>query len=483
MLWIALTPLLVLIFLLTVMRKPAIISLPIAWLTAILCGIAWGMQGWVLAEGALKGILVAVDIILIIIGALALLETLAATGQINKIKKSFKKISKDPRVLAIVIAWSFGSFIEGAAGFGTPAALAAPLLASLGIPAMTAVIVSLIANSTSVSFGAVGTPVLVGLATATESTITLEKAAVIGATVHAIIGTLIPLLIACVVAKKMQGSFRKGLEVWKFAIFAGLSFTVPYMLISFLGPEFPSFLGGLIGLAIVLTYLKVSIRALAPYGIAALLLLCTRIPPVREALQNIAFKITTQNTTHTLAPFLNPGVLLLITALITLAIYHKKKQADYRSIMKKTARTFIALAFATSLVQVYLLSGTTGTGMPQIIAQEIAQAGQLMPALSPFIGLFGAFLTGSNTVSNIFFAPFQAETAQMLALPLVLLLALQNVGGAIGNMIAPHNVIAASATVGIKDREGEIIRHTILPSLGYALLAGLLGLLAASMLT
>src|SRR5690606_14464039 len=200
-------------------------------------------------------------------GAILLLYTLRESGAIATIRRGFMDISPDRRVQAIIIAWLFGSLIEGASGFGTPAAIAAPLLMAIGFPAMAAVVCALIIQSTPVSFGAVGTPILVGVNTGLGGQPVVEAAIgsmpfmeylfTIGtrvAFIHAILGLLVPLAIAGMLTRFFgeNRSFREGLGVWKFALFAALAFVVPYYIVAWLlGPAFPSLLGGLIGLAIV----------------------------------------------------------------------------------------------------------------------------------------------------------------------------------------------------------------------------------------
>ena len=171
-------------------------------------------------------------------------------------------ISPDRRVQITVIVWLFGSFLEGVAGFGTPAAVVAPLLLALGFPALAAVILGLMVQSTAVTFGAIGTPVLVGLnnglvssfATQADKVSFLEAATDRIAYTHCIIGTFIPWFMICVTIFVFgyKADRRKCLTIAPFALFAGLSFTIPYMLTAvFLGPEFPSIFGSLIGLVIV----------------------------------------------------------------------------------------------------------------------------------------------------------------------------------------------------------------------------------------
>jgi lactate permease len=214
-------------------------------------------------------LIIAGELLYIIFGAVLLLNTLEESGGLLKIRQSFQSITADRRIQVIIIAWLFGSFIEGSAGFGTPAAVAGPLLVGLGFPAMAAATAGMIIQSTPVSFGAAGTPILIGVNTGLRNEpaiLAFQTAhyhdwsamlAAIGwrvALIHAIVGTLIPLLLVCLMTRFFgrRRSFAEGLAVWKFALFAALAMTVPYVAAAvFLGPEFPSLVGALVGLAIV----------------------------------------------------------------------------------------------------------------------------------------------------------------------------------------------------------------------------------------
>ncbi len=237
---------------------PAKRAMAIAYGVTLL--IAWGVwkvQFPVIVAASLQGLILAVSLVYIIFGALLLLATLTQSGAVNSIREAFVRISPDRRIQAIIIGWLFGSFIEGSAGFGTPAAVCAPLLLALGFPAMAAVMVGLIIQSTAVSFGAAGTPILIGVSGGLDSTLVrdylllqgmeyrefLDEITIRVAAIHALTGTLIPLFLSAMLTRfyGAKRSFREGLEVWRFALFASVSFTAPYFLCAyFLGPEFPS---------------------------------------------------------------------------------------------------------------------------------------------------------------------------------------------------------------------------------------------------
>ena len=271
--FLALAPILTVFLLLVVMRLSAKLSMGAAYLvTALLALFVWQASGAMVAAATVNGIIVALTVLYIVFGAILLLNTLKESGAIRAIRQGFMDISPDRRVQVIIVAWLFGSLVEGSSGFGTPSAVGAPLLLALGFPAMAAVMSVLVIQSTPVSFGAVGTPMLLGvwsgisnkedvataIAPASPEQYLLHIVANVGL-LHALVGVLIPLLLVCLLTRYFgaKRSFAEGLQAWKFALFAGVAFTLPYYLVAhFIGPEFPSLVGGFIGLMIVVPAAK-----------------------------------------------------------------------------------------------------------------------------------------------------------------------------------------------------------------------------------
>ncbi len=511
----ALLPIILIFLLIVIMKWPASRAMPVAWfITAVLSIFVWAVPVTSIIASSLKGLLVAIDILFIVFGALLLLRTLQKSKAIETINNTLASLSGDRRLQAILVAWLFGSFIEGAAGFGTPAALAAPLLASIGFPAIAAVIVSLVANSTAVSFGAAGTPIILGISTILPEGMKniLPSIAVTTALIHATIGTLVPLMMVCILTRFFgkNKSWKDGLAIAPYAIWAGLCFTIPYYFSAkFFGPEVPSILGGVIGLAILAITTRAGFfvpkhswtfgghktkkavyssklpvwKAFFPYTFLGILLVITRIRElgIGDLMKKVAIRIP--GADYTFTPIYSPGFLFLAVCVITWCLYRLSGRAITSSVanaFKPLKNPAIALVFAVASVQLIMNSGNNLSGlasMPAIIGDALAGFGKMFVYLSPILGLLGSFIAGSNTVSNLLFGTFQLETAVAVGLSPILILALQNVGGAVGNMIAVHNVIAASATVGLHGEEGRIIRINLLPAIGYALLAGLIAAL------
>lgn len=541
---LALTPLLAVGVLLVAFQWPAKFAMPVGYLVVVAIAITWwGMGVSSVVASTIQGLFFAAGLLYIVFGALLLLATLTQSGAIRTIRSAFTDISPDRRVQAVIIAWLFGSFLEGASGFGSAGAVNAPLMLALGFPALAAVMVVLIVQSTSVSFGAVGTPIIVGITDGLQGATPVEKLltsqgigiaqyadgiAVRVALMHAIVGTLIPLFVVCLLTGFFgrNRSFGEGLGVWKFALFAGVAMTVPYFTVAaLLGPEFPSFLGGLIGLGIVVftarrglfmpddpwdfaprseweedwmgsvdpeteelreTGRMPALRAWAPYVVVAALLVITRIPqlPLQEFLSRISLAwedIFGTGIDGSVEPLYLPGFMLFVTVLLTYFL-HRMSFAQIAESWRITGRQMlgagVALLFALPMVRVFINSGSefNSTGlesMPLTLAQGAASiSGEAWPLFAPWIGALGAFVAGSNTVSNLTFGLFQFATAQQIgAIPSVVVSS-QAVGGAAGNMVTIHNIVAASATVGLLGKEGVLIRKVAAPLLYYLLLTG-----------
>ena len=235
----------------------------------------WGVAPIAVAASVLQGVATAIDVLSILVGALLLLAVLERSGALDTMRAGFSRVSPDRRVQAIVIAWGFGTLIEGASGFGTPSLVVAPLLVALGFPAVTAVVLGLVVQSAPVTFGAVGTPITIGvgrglagtaaeaaLATSGGSAAFLQEVTVLAATVHGIVGLMIPLAMSVLVTT-LSGDRRRwrvGLEVWPLALLAGAAVVVPSWLTArMLGPEFPSLVGGAVGLLVLVVAARVGL--------------------------------------------------------------------------------------------------------------------------------------------------------------------------------------------------------------------------------
>ena len=524
-------------------------ALVISYLMSVFSALfLWKMDIAGVASASLYGGLKALDLLLIIGGAILLLNALRETGLMAVISSVFQRISPDRRVQALIIGYLFGAFIEGAAGYGTPAAIAAPLLVGLGFPPVAACSVALISNSTPVPFAAAGTPmnsVMMNLEAQLRQNggsvalmahqTTMKTVLYLGAS-----GILVPVMVVAVLVLSCSRHRRLAsiLEMLPFCVFSGLVFIIPYMLLGwFAGPEFCSIAAGAFGMAAaalaarrhfltplyVWTFEESSVQpglqrtarlighpdlqrtarltghpglqktehltirkaflAWLPYMVIGAALLLTRIPAfgLRKLLSSFAFTIRhvggNADLDYRFAPLYNPGIFpFFATALGTIfACRRKLTRSATARIFSGTGRQLLKIAVplvcGMSMVQIMTGSSDNAAGLPgmlTLISQTLVNLfGTAFPMLSPVLGVIGAFVSGSCTVSGILFGPLQYETALALKLSASSILGLQMAGGAIGNMICIHNVVAVSSTAGVTGKEGAIIRKNLLPCAVY----------------
>lgn len=523
---LALLPIVCALLMLSVFKLTPGKALPAAWvLTVMIAACFWQMPCGMIAGASLAGVLKALDIILIIFGAILLLNVMRASGALNAVNSTFSTISQDRRIQIIVIAWLFSGFIEGTSGFGAAPALAAPLLCGLGFPALSALAVSLICNSLPVPFGAVGIPVMT-----TEKTLA-GKIASLGMTetefMHALLdkltavsglsGAFIPLIaiIVMTVLSKKGRKLRSIAEIIPFALFSGAAYIVPWRLTALcIGPELPSVMGAVIGIPVVTAAVKYRflvpeycwdfpeeekntfvpnssapqmpvLKAWMPYIVLAVSLLILRLPflPFKYWLNRVAVCIpdlfAVPGTAVDWKILNNPGLVpfCLIASLFAVIwrVPLKKHLQIYAASGKQIRMAAVAVAASVAMIQIMVISADNPAGLPGMlgcVAQAVADMmGRAFIAGSPFIGIFGTFFSGSCTVSNILFSTLQFDTAQMLKSDEILVLALQNTGGGLGSMIRISGVIAACATVNASGKEGKLILLDCIPAFILALLA------------
>lgn len=523
---LAFLPILITLVLMTVFNWPAKWCLLISWVVAsVFAFIFWNVNVLSVVATSVFGMLGSVEVLIIIFGALLVMNTLKASGATSAINKGFMNICPDKRVQACIIGFSFVSFIESAAGFGTPAALAGPLLVSLGFPPMAAAMITLIFDSTAVSFGAVGTPVTTGIGFLDLGANTEAFTSAVAfwtALPHAIISAFLPLGVLMMTTKffSKEKSFRPAFEAAPFAILTGLSFGVPMLLIAtFIGYEFASLIGALVSIVVTVVCAKKGflvpkttwdfgkkeewekdwlgtskvtdaaesnmslIKAWLPYVIIAVLLVLTRIPQlgIKGLLTNADSFFVAK--VHNLFGFENldwnlkwaylPGTVFVLIAIVT-NLFHKMDKEKIKDSWKNTfsqiSGAALALLFGLALVEIMKYKNADGISMMSEIANALALVGKdLFMVISPFIGVLGAFVSGSATVSMTLFTNLQFDTATVLGLPTVFIIAMQTVGGAIGNMVCINNAVAASATIGTVGKEGKLLKMNVIPMVCYAL--------------
>ena len=556
----ALLPLVAITVIMVILYQPATVTMPIAWLIAVGVGvIGWGMSPELIAAASIAGVFTATEILWIVFGAILLLYTLKESGAFDVINAGFSSISDDRRVQVVLLVFLMGSFIEGAAGFGTPAAIVGPLLVGLGFPPLAAVVVALTGNIMAITFGAVGTPLIIGLEEVFSQNETINAAiqgqgltvteyvadvAVWAASIHAIVGIALPFIGVAMMTRFFgeQRSIRPALEVLPLTTFAWASFAVPYWLTAyFLGPTFPGLLGAMVGLFVTAATLRAGYllpdnewdfgprdtwpshwvgdiepgesvtgdestvaadggvvqsagremslgRAWAPYILTAALLVVTRIwtPLQRFLTSNLILAwnniLGIQGLSGSFRTLYLPGAIFVFVSVVTYGLHGMDREGianSWRETGQKILPAVIALWFAVATVQIMINSGRAGEldSMLVILSDLTAGvAGGVYPFFAALVGAFGAFIAGSNTVSDILFGTFQFNAAQNLAVPTQIIVGAQAVGGAIGNLVAIHNVVAALAVVGLVGEEGRVIRLELIPLAYYAAATGILTL-------
>jgi len=557
---LAFLPILVALVLMVGMRWPSTRAMPLAWLTAaVLAFFVWKLSVLQISALTIQGFITASGVLIIVFGALLIYYTLTASGAMETIQAGMQKVTPDRRLQAIIIGFMFAAFIEGAAGFGTPAALAAPLLLGLGFPPLCAAVICLVFNSVPVTFGAVGTPILQGF----KSIETVGMQA-LGTTdpslVYKLIGenvTLMHLPMLFILPIFMLGfmtryfgknkSWKEGLAVWKYCIMASVCFAIPYLLVAWLvGPELPSLVGGLVGLAVLVSLTKKGIfvpkdvwtfdsqdkwdadwsgtikatdvtvfkehmsqtMAWMPYILCGAILVITRVPlfGLKPIINDPMFLLGVSNILgvegiSSYIAILNlPGTIpFILVSLITVFMHGMMKDDEIGSnkvsrawgtaIAKMKAPT-IALLSAVALVAIFRGTGVTtavldaagqGVSMPMAMALTMSElTGNAWPALASYVGGLGAFITGSNTVSDMLFANFQWNVASTLGYTGIqhfVILAAQGAGGAMGNMICIHNIVSVCAVLGMIGHEGNILRRTFWPFMLYGIPVGIVAFL------
>lgn len=462
-----------------------------AALFTILAIFYWQILPVSLLASYIKGFFVAFDIFIIIFGAIFFLGILKDLDIIKNISYYLEHFSKDYRVQIIILAWFFGNFIEGTAGFGTPVAIVAPLLIGLGLPVMKSLVVALLGNSASVVFGAAGTPIRVGFAG-----LDISSVPYISSLINCV-GFIVPVFMLWIITSGRINGKKEFFGGLSFAVWSGIAFVVPSAFIAaFMGQELPSIIGSIIGLLLVMLSIKLNIftpkgilslrgeeklkktmsafKAFSPYGLLILLLILGKL--ILGGLSiNISLIIN-----HAFNLF-NPGFAFIIAGLATAFIWKSKKEIlslSTTGAFRGAIIPFLVIISMSSFVQVMTNSGQNYSGLPAAITL-IAKGFETswLPFFAPFISAFGSFITGSATVSNIMFGNFFNVAGQALGFSVSVILSLGVVGAAAGNMIALADMLAGEAVVGIKNQERQILKGVFIPCLTYLIFVGIIGMI------
>jgi lactate permease len=532
--WIAVIPILFLIVVMTKTKSwPSHLALPATALLVYLLRFLYFEAAAAETHAALiKGVLSALTPLAIIWSAILLSDFMNRTGAQEVVNRYLNELSRNRVAQLMLIGWAFAFMLEGASGFGTPAAIAAPILVALGFPALRVAILTLVMNSVPVSFGAVGTPTWFGFAPLGLTEAELLSISPKIAMVHTAASLVIPALALCFVLKWHE--IRRNLI---FVLLSSLSCSLPFLGLSFLNYEFPSLLGGGVGLAITALLARsgfglseqmpesdmpaspdpaplegpLSTRprwiAFTPYLLLMGILILTRIPDlgIRALLSatspyfstglgalgefrlSAALVVELKSILGTAVNWSFPMLFVpalipfVIVVLLSKPILHADWNLLTGAAVSATRRIRLpAVTLVGALIMVELMMESSGPrdAMTVQIGQTVAAAaGTSWPYFASLMGALGAFFSGSASVSNLTFGAIQQSIALATGLDPQKILALQSVGGAMGNMVCINNIIAVSTILGITHAEGKILKRTVLPLLVYALIAAGMSLL------
>jgi lactate permease len=521
---LAILPICILIYVMTKKKSwPSHVSLPFAAaLVYLLVLVRSRLDPNLVNATVVNGTLSALTPISIIWGAILLSQAMRRSGAERIIDEWLKEVSPNPVAQLMIVGWAFSFMIEGSSGFGTPAAIAAPLLVGLGFDAVRVAILTLVMNSVPVTFGAVGTPMWFGFSQAQLSPSEILSVSWKSALVNGVAALFVPIIALRFVVGWSQ--IRQNLFYIYLSI---LSCVLPSLVLSHFNYEFPSLIGGAIGLCLSALMAKRQVglvpntsdeveigpsserherlRAFTPYLMLIALLVVTRVRffPVREWLNAeyprltldwgslgtfsvsiaLVFKLDSIFGTSSAwsynslyVPALIPFVVVVLLSMPLLKInFHvlKKVVADTT---KRLSGPSVTLVGALIMVQLMTLGGDKAQTM--VIGRQFAAVmGKSWPFFAPVLGALGAFFSGSATVSNLTFAGIQDSIAHTLGFERTSILALQSVGAAMGTIVSISNIVAVCSILGLVNQEGFILKRAGIPLVIYGLVAGLSGLI------
>ena len=447
----------------------------------------------------------------IIITALFIYNLSVKTGQFEVIKNSLASITDDRRMQALLIAFSFGAFLEGAAGFGTPVAITAAMLMGLGFEPLYAASVCLIANTAPVAFGAIGIPIVVAAKVSGLPDMAISQ--MVGRTLP-FLSVLIPLYLAILMA-----GWKKGWEVWPACLVCGGSFAIVQFLSSnFMGPLLPDILASIASIICVVLFLKIwhpkeswhfpsekaslgreklrytggqVFRAWAPFIILSAFVAAWGIPSIKEVLDSlflVKFQIaglhnmvlkgaTPIAAVYSLNLLSAAGSAILFAGIFSVPVTGASVGTGLAvagDTINKLKWPIVTITLILGFAYIFNFSGMVVT-----LGDAFAATGVFFPFFAPFLGWLGVFMTGSDTASNAFFAKLHVVTAQKIGVDPVVLVAANSSGGVCGKMISPQSIAVATSATDQVGKEGDIFLFTLKHSLILTFVVGIMVTLQA----
>lgn len=505
-------------FLIVVMTKPNPMPSTVAFFLAAVLAYAlrffyFGTAFVLLNAAVISGLLDALTPICIVFGAIFFFVALEKSGAMDVLQDWLRGISSNPIAQLMIVAWAFVFLIEGACGFGTPAALAAPMLVALGFPPIRVALVCLIFNAIPTTFGAVGTPMWFGFELLELAPDELVEVGAKTALLQSVAALIIPVVsLRFVVAWDV---IRRNLV---FIYLSILSCVVPMLMVAWTNYEFPAVIGGVIGLVVTILLAKFRIGlerettkapstgplisgpvlvALTPLIVTVLILLVTRIPVLglrglltstapnlQVSLGRLGELIVSASLVVQLRDILGQGLAwshavlyvpsiipFFITAVLAFLLFRSPPRmlpVALRETIARIGKPVIALFGALVFVNLLMVDGDRASTM--ILGDALANVtGGAWKYFAPFLGALGSFFSGSTTISNLTFGGIQASIAADIGMDPGTLLALQCAGAAMGNMICIHNIVAVCAVLALVNVEGEILKEAFLPMILYGI--------------
>ena len=519
----AILPLAVLIYLMTKKNSlPSNVALPLAALMVYVLRLVYFASdpNWMNAT-VVQGALEALTPISIIWGAILLFKTMELTGQQAVVNRWLNQISANPVAQLMIVGWAFAFMIEGASGFGTPAAIAGPILVGLGFKPLQVAMLALVMNTVPVSFGAVGAPTWFGFGQLGLEADQLMEIGRKTALIHAAAALVIP-----VMALRFVVGWKEIRANLPFVYFSILACVVPYLLLAQFNNEFPALVAGAIGFGVTVMLAQKEIglqkasddsgaelkteksdyrtlsRALFPLIGVIGILVVTRLPalPFRTWMNATSpnwqielgtfgsfsvsaamvlelseiFGTSTAWIYNTLfVPALIPFFLMYAVSIPVLGIRRDIALQIWTDTLERMAKPIVTLVGA--LIMVKLMMAGDDRSLTAMIGRTFAElSGSYWQYLASFLGALGSFFSGSATVSNLTFGGIQEAIARHVELNVTLTLALQSVGAAMGNMVSINNIVGVCSILGIYNQEGAIIKRTVIPMVIYGMIAALM---------
>ncbi len=521
-LFLSLFPIILLIYLMVKKNGLAShIALPLIALLVYILQLTYFKNPFGLVNAnVISGLIAALTPITIIFGAILFNRMMEVSGNTDRLRLWLAGISNNSVAQLMIIGWAFAFMLEGASGFGTPAAIAAPILMGLGFNPLRVAMLALIMNSVPVSFGAVGTPTWFGFAPLNLSEETILEVGKLSVLFHFVAAFVIPLF-----ALRMLVDWRTIRRNIVYIYLSIISCTIPYLLIAQVNYEFPSLVGGAIGVLISIALAKMGvglektdtkenaprvplkeiIQALLPLALLIIILIVTRIPQLGikallnssvewitltlgqfgtleisraliVSLNQILGEAVSSDYKTLYVPSLIPFIVTVVFCIFAFRLSPSKGAAIFSSSFNQVKKPSLALFGALVMVKLMLTGGEQS--MVITIGRNFAElTGANWTYFSAYLGAIGSFFSGSNAVSNLTFGAIQYSIAETTGLSIPLILALQSVGGAMGNMVCLNNIIAVCTVLNVSNQEGAVLRKTVVPMLIYGVIAGVVAFL------